>query len=393
MLLLNGVFAWRVRTLLREGYSDFANFYCAGKIVNLGLAHDLYDEHLQYEVQQSFAPRVSIRKGPLPYIHPPFEALLFKPFARLPYFMAFLCWDFFNLAALVALPFVLRPHVPLLQRMSPWWLVLASLAFFPVCVSLIQGQDAILLLLLLTLTYVALKRNADLYAGCCLGLGLFRFHQILPVALILLLCRKVKTTLSFALTGAILGLISLAVVGWQEALAYPGFIWRVENDLERGAIARLEMPNLHGLLHVALSPYISPEVSKGLTAVLSLALIYFVSARWRSAAGRENLDLSYSLCLAASLLVSYHTYAYDLDLLFLVVVLVLNHVFLTGWKSGWRGVKLYVPVALLFFSPLQMVLWLRYDLFYLLVLLPMLWIWGISDEIAAPMPAEPVLSV
>lgn len=384
MVVLHAVFVWQVRNGLRKGYQDFTIFYCAGKMVNLGLAHHLYDESVQWRIQQSFAPWVSIRKGPLPYNHPPFEALIFAPFARLPFFAAFLCWDFLNIAILLSLPFVLRPYVALLQRVPGFWFVLASLAFFPVCVILIQGQDAILVLLLFALAYIALKRNADFYAGCFLGLGLFRFHQVLPVVLILLLCRRVKTTLGFALGCLVFGLISLALVGWHELLAYPAYLWRVESVLQQGPIVPLDMPTLRGFLYAVLSSHVPLAFIDGLITVLSLALIVFAARKWSSAAGRMNLDLSYSLCLVASFLVSYHAYVYELTSLLLAVLLVLNYMFFKPGTPSWKEVKLYAPVVLLFFTPLEMVLCLLDVQFHFFALVLLLWIWGISDELSHP---------
>lgn len=387
MFALHAVFVWQVRDGLRKGYQDFTIFYCAGKIVNLGLAHQLYDDAVQWRIQQSFAPWVSIRKGPLPYNHPPFEALLFAPFARLPFFAAFLCWDLLNISVLAALPFVLRPHVRLLQKISPFWFLLASLAFFPVCVGVIQGQDAILMLLIFTLTYLALKRNAVFWAGCILGLGLFRFHQVLPVVLILLLSRRMKAAVGFALSSVVFGVVSLALVGWHELLAYPAYLWSIERVLQRGPTVPLDMPTLRGFLYATLSSYVSLTLINAVIAVCSLALITFVVVRWRSASGRLNLDLSYALCLIASFLVSYHAYVYELTALLLAALLVLNHLWLKQENASWKRGMVYVPLFLLFFTPLQMVLCLRYVQFHLFALVLLVWIWGISDELLRGTPA------
>lgn len=379
MVVLHAAFVWQVKDDLKKGYQDFTIFYCAGKMLNLGLANQLYDDQLQFRIQQSFAPWVSIRKGPLPYNHPPFEALLFAPLARLPYFAAFLCWDLLNLAVLAMLPWILRPHIAMLQRASWFWFVLASLGFFPLLMSLVQGQDTVLLLLLLVLAYIALKRRADFYAGCCLGLGVFRFHLVLPVVLVLLLCRRMKTGVGFVLSGAVLGAISAMVVGLHEALAYPQYVWQMERVPGQRAIFPYEMPNLRGLLDTALSSHLPSVLVNGLIAVLSLALIYFVSLKWKAVPG--DVDLGYSLCLVSSILTSYHCYVYDLSFLFLASLLVANYGLL-GSPARWKAVKLYAPVLLLFFTPLQMLLQLRYDRFYLFALVLILWGWGIAEQMA-----------
>jgi hypothetical protein len=106
---------WHVRESVRNGYSDFAIYYCAGSMVRQGLGRQLYDEAAQFKVQKEFSPAVALRLGALPYNHPPFEAMLFVPFTYLPYPWAFALWDLTNLLLLTTLPFLLRPHLPQLQ--------------------------------------------------------------------------------------------------------------------------------------------------------------------------------------------------------------------------------------------------------------------------------------
>ncbi len=186
MLPVHLVIAWNSIDLIRKGYPDFSTFYSGAGIVRQGLGRQLYDEQTQYKVQQQFAAGVKIRQGPLPYIHPPFEALLFIPFTWAPYPVAFVLWDLVNLLFLVALFYILRNSVPWMGQVSVAVWILGCLAFFPVFFALLQGQDILMLVLLFGAVYVLLRRNSDLAAGCCLGLGVFRFHLVLPLVLILL---------------------------------------------------------------------------------------------------------------------------------------------------------------------------------------------------------------
>ncbi len=89
MVLIHAIVFWNVRKPIQKGYSDFAIYYCAASIVRQGLGHQLYDESVQFMVQQEFAPEVPIRRGALPYTHPPIEALFFAPFSYLSYVQAF----------------------------------------------------------------------------------------------------------------------------------------------------------------------------------------------------------------------------------------------------------------------------------------------------------------
>jgi len=205
-------------------------------MVRQGLGHQLYDEAMQFKVQREFSPEVANRLAALPYNHPPFEAALFVPFTYVPYPWAFALWDLANLAMLVSLPFLLRPHLPQLQN-YPWPLwVLANLAFFPIFITLLQGQDAILLLFLYAVAFVCLKENRDVWAGGWLALGLFKPHLALPLIFLLLVQGRRRILAGFALVAAILVLVSIAIVGKQGMELYPRYVIHLENTLARGAI-------------------------------------------------------------------------------------------------------------------------------------------------------------
>jgi alpha-1,2-mannosyltransferase len=392
MLSLHLLLAWDASDLVRKGYPDFTIFYSAGKIVRQGLGTKLYDEETQYRVQQEFASGVSIRQGPLPYNHPPFEALIFVPLTLLPYFAAFLLWDLMNLGILLALPFLLRRHIPLLQRIPIVGWLLVSLAFFPVFIALLQGQDILLLLLLFTLAFVSLKRNADFAAGCWLGLGIFRFHLVVPFLLILLLRKRHKAILGFLLVALALGGISIVVVGWRETLAYPGYVWHLEQTMgHRRTIVPGLMPNARGLLDSLLTPNTSTVFRDIVSVLVSVILMCFAAWEWR-ATSIAAFDLGFSLCVIVTVLVGYHAFAYDLSLLILPIALVANHVLESNPLGDWRGIALFGPLFLLFFTPLQMFLYLRNGHYNLMALVLLFWGWGVAREISRlPLvsPTEP----
>ena len=345
------------------------------------MARQLYDSALQFRTQQEFAPRVDIRRAALPYNHPPFEALLFAPFTWLSYFAAYILWDLLNVVILVALPFLLRPHLPLMKRAPSVLWLLPALAFFPVFIVLLQGQDSIILLLLLTLSFGALKKRGDFLAGCWLGLGLFRFHLVLPLLLILVLHKRRKAVFGFALVAVALGLISIAVVGWKESLAYPAWVWNVEKAMGQGATLVSTMPNLRGLMQSVGLDQVSNGVANSAIAILAMVLLFFASVKWRVAASSAVFDLGFSLALITMVLVSYHVLPHDLCLLLLPVLLVANH--FSELTHSWRRLAVLGPIVVLFFTPVNMLLWFRYGQFSLLVPVLLLWWWGIAREITA----------
>jgi Glycosyltransferase family 87 len=390
MLCIHGVLFWKARVLVRQGYPDFTIFYTAGKMLREGLGHSLYDGALQYEVQQTFAAGVRIRKGPLPYNHPPFEALIFEPLASLDYPTAYLVWSVINLGILGLLPFLLRRHIPVLARYPLFVWLLALLGFFPVFVALLQGQDVILLLLLNALAFAALKRNADTLAGCWLGLSVFKFQLILPLVLILLCWKRSRVVQSFMVTAAVMAAISVAITGWAGALRYPWYVLHFEKFMERGGIA-VDMPNLRGLLEGwSFSGFPGAHV---ITVALSVGLLVWVSVKGR---GRTHstqrfdltfdpleFDLQFSVAMVAAVLASYHAFPYDLSLLVIPVLLVVNYAMETATLQRYRNWVLMLPMGLLFLTPVYMLLWIRLDHFNLFATVLLLWTWGIVREISS----------
>jgi len=354
-----------------------------------GLGHNLYDGALQYEVQQTFAAGVRIRKGPLPYNHPPFEALIFEPLASLDYPTAYLAWSAINLAILGLLPFLLRRYIPVVAEYPAFVWLLVLLGFFPVLVALLQGQDVILLLLLNALAFAALKRNADTLAGCWLGLSVFKFQLILPLVPILLCWKRGRAVQSFVVTAAVLAAISVAITGWAGALRYPWYVLHFEKFMERGGIA-VDMPNLRGLLEGwSFSGFRGAHV---ITIALSIGLLGWVSVKGRRRTHSSQrfdtqfdpeFDLQFSVAMVAAVLASYHAFPYDLSLLVIPVLLVVNYAIETASLRRYRNCALMLPVGLLFLSPVYMLLWIRLDHFNLFATVLLLWTWGIARELSS----------
>jgi hypothetical protein len=259
---------------------------------------------------------------------------------------------------------------------------LACVAFFPVFFALLQGQDVLFLVLLFAAVYVLLQRNGDIAAGCCLGLGLFRFHLVLPLVLILLWQKRTRAIFGFLVTAVGLAAISVAIIGWQGALAYPGHVWQLEQDMQRHqTVFPLRMANVRGLLENLLPLTTKPVIAIAV-AVISLALILFAASKckWKTAS-RSEFDLSFSLCVVVTLLVSYHTLPYDLSLLLLPIVLTMVYLLRNAHMDLGDRLMLIIPPTLLFFSPLHMFLEMRTSRYNLFAIVLLFWCWRLFKEI------------
>ncbi|MGA8491295.1 MAG: glycosyltransferase family 87 protein [Terriglobales bacterium] len=321
---------------------------------------------------------MAIRLDALPYNHPPFEAVFFVPFAYLSYTSAFAAWTLANLAILISLPFMLRPQLLHLQNYSlVFWLV-ASLGFFPIFFALLQGQDAILLLFLYALAFVCLKKNRDVAAGGWLAFGLFKPHLILPFVFLLLVQRRKKVLYGFFPIAAMLALVSTVIVGWEGMLQYPRYVLHLEQTMAQGAIMPSDMPNLRGVLYLLLP---GDSHVAAVSIVLSVGVLVFVA--WWCCAGANLFDLNFSLSAVATVLVSYHALGYDLSLLWLPILLLVNE--LLGESNIHRLPDFLTisAIAALFFSPLQLILLTRSNRLALMGSILVVWLFGIAGEISS----------
>jgi Glycosyltransferase family 87 len=364
---LNFGLIWHVRDSIVRGYGDFASFYTAGKMVQSGESARLYEPALQWKIQKQFASTVEIRLGPLPYVRPPFEALLFLPFAYLQYPAACVVWMGLQIALLLTVPIILLPVILPLTGGRGFDLatysvqVLLCLGFFPVGFDLVQGQDSVLLLVILIGALRLLLRGSDWGCGALLALGLFKFHLVVPLLAILMLRKKWRVGAGFAGVGAVLLGISLLMVGPSGFMNYPKYLWGLNQVPGLGMVKPQSMPNLRGLLTVFVGNGALPVWANWFLAGVVVAGVIFASRAWRGE-DRTSIIAAFCLWIVVTLATSYYANSYDLTLL-LVPLLLLGKKFWQGEFSRRPRIIFLAAGSVLLSTPLLWVLALANDRF------------------------------
>ncbi|HTZ97492.1 MAG TPA: glycosyltransferase family 87 protein [Terriglobales bacterium] len=345
---------------ITRGLPDFTIFYTAGKILQMGRAPDLYDNSLQKEVQEAVTPVGFEKRGLLlPYNHPPFEAVLFPPLSHLSYLAAYLTWVGLNILLLVWLALKLRRVVLPIGRLPAYLWLLAALTFHPIFIALLQGQDSILLLGCFTLAYLCLLRRADFRAGVWLGLGLFKFNLILPFALPLLLVNRKKLAAGFLSVALALLLLSVVVFGWRILLIYPAYVWSAEHEKaypwNRPSV---HPPNLRGLSYAFTS---DPLLGRSVLVLLSAVVLFAIILVWHTLPSRSgSLQRAFAIGILGAVLLSFHVFIHDLSVLLLALVAVVEYLSHRPIFERWVKVSLYSCMAILFCSPLYLLLFFRF---------------------------------
>jgi Glycosyltransferase family 87 len=274
---------------LMRGIADFRQLYTGGYMLRTGHAYELYD----YDAQQRFENSVvSPAKLVLPINHLAYEELLFAPLSLLKYRAAYLVFMAVNLGLLYLSFRLLRaPSV-------------IFVGFLPVILTLLQGQDSILLLALLAAAWATWRKHHEGLAGALVAVGMFKFQIVIPVAIAFLLWRRWRFFAAFTACALILVVLSAWIVGmaamhqYMRSLSSMSVALHSSAEQYRYGVAPQAMPNLRGLLVSTLGV---SKVVQGVVFGLSAFILLISSAA----------PPSFPVAVAIAALVSYHLLGHD----------------------------------------------------------------------------------
>jgi alpha-1,2-mannosyltransferase len=183
--------------------TDYIQFYAAGRTLLNGEGDQLYDFSYQLQLEQDIA-------GPdfdsfHAFITPPFLALLYSPLSALSYEWSFVVWSSLGIACLY---FSLRLLDPGGRKSQVIW----ALSWFPVFAAVSFGQNSLLSLAILSVTYALWKRERHLLSGIVCSLLFYKPQLILGVGFLWLLDwrQSYKSLIGLILGG--LGLTTMSIM-------------------------------------------------------------------------------------------------------------------------------------------------------------------------------------
>jgi hypothetical protein len=315
-------------------------------MVREGYGHQLYDFHVQEQFQIRYAGRVGEY-----YIHPPFETLLFLPICLWSLPTGYLIWCLLNVGVLTYTAILFQRHI--FKRFD--WRVLLPVFFLfpPVLISFLQGQDSLLLLLVMTLAVVELRRGRNFAAGCLLGCGLFKFHIVLTLVVLVASLRIKGLLRGFAVVFLTSLLISAGISGWAFFTAYPRFLMSL-SSLPMADINPAAMANIRGLLSV-LGVAQDAAVRLALIGIGSVLLFWHAWRSFRSSGSRfaDAANLAFGNFVLAAILVSYHLSPSDLCVALLPIGLFSQYLAEHTGIPRWARLTVLGSQCVLFLPPLH----------------------------------------
>lgn len=314
---------------------DWGTYYSAGYLLRTGAAEKIYDYAAQHEVETRL---IHPRRGVNPYLHPPFEAWFFALFTFLSYRASFWLFMALNFALLAAALALIASRLPQGKKFTA---LIVGLCFMPVWQAIVNDQDSMIVLFLLALAAWLLDRDREAAAGAVVGLCLFRFHIILPVAFLFLCWKRWRFLGAFAAVAAMLILVSVATMGPQGMHSYLSAL--LGSGIVKASMYRPEyiedphqMVSLRAL--VMSAGYFLPRVwQKAIIFGGSGLLVLWRAIKRPPENGGEALEWA----VPVGVLVGYHVYGYEASL----AVIALAPMLARGSKTAWAA--LLVPPALM----------------------------------------------
>jgi hypothetical protein len=305
-LVLIGVVLWLVFyaatgrfMATRMQMNDFGRFYYSARLFLDG--QDMYGPSPAIPVV--VAPNVT---HAFLNMNPPHFHLIVVPLALLSPVKALVIWTLASLASLgVCLFLVVRELGVKLSTARVLWGLLAILTFAATGTVIATGQVSLLLLLPVTLAWLAARRGAWTPAGAWLGLAMSVKPFLFIFVPYFLLRRRPRAAVTALLVVAGAFLTGLAVFGvpshraWLRALEVTDWSWAAMNGSILGALSRT----------LSESPYFTPFVSApGLVRPIwlfgaAIAGVLTLAAAWLDDSP-EAVDRGFVLVLVGAQLVS-----------------------------------------------------------------------------------------
>ena len=268
---------------------DFLGFYTGGLLVRTDSAH-LYDPELQSKIQYGLAPEIPVFT-PIP--RPAFSLPAYIPLTWMPLKTAFAVW----LAAGILTAFGIWYWA--FKRFGAEALIYCSL-FVPLGFGIAHGQDIAFVTGLLLLASVALERGRQELGGFLLSLLLCKFHLFLLLPVVLVFRREWRV-----LYGYIPGALAAVLISCWIASPTSYMAFLQNSKLEALNPSPEIMVNVYS---IAMNFGLDFPIIRAVLVLLVIACTVMIPAP-------APLERWFWATIAGGLLISPHTFGYDMALL------------------------------------------------------------------------------
>jgi hypothetical protein len=333
MVLLVGELSIHLIANSFQGHNDFLAFYSAARFTLHSQAAQLYNSAAVASFQHTLVTHNVGANGYMPFMNPPFAAVLQAPLALLPEPIARTVWFGMNALLAVAIVRWLTEEIPARWRVPAGALLLGT---FPIYQTLVEGQWSLILLLGCLAALQFARRGW--YGRSGVGLSVLwlkpQLALIVLVGLLLFRCWRIIFGMMAAL--ALFVVLTLPITGLHSYVSYVPFLFRVFGDHFNGA-GVIHPTTWQGSLAwtEGANGLFSGWFGQSSVLLVDLLSIFSIGAtvllyqravrRVRPGFGGISNELMLVASIALVLLIDPHLYAQDLTLFLLTIPILLPH--------------------------------------------------------------------
>ncbi len=322
---------------------DFVYFYGVGRLVRQYSMARLYDYALQLAVfNDIYAVKGADAYGPSPY--PPFVALFFSLFARLPFLPAYLLWVGLSLLLYVTGIGLLAWNVLRGEVLKVSLVLCVAMGFYPFFIStLLNGQLTALAVFSVTTAITLERKDRPVAGGVMLAMLAYKPTLLLVVAPMLVVTRRFRMLSGFVVGGGMLGAIATGFAGfgvWGTYLRFLQFFRTVSVAHGKSLLKLWEYVDFTSFSYSVPGGRSGPGLALLLAIVLGAGGCLAVLL-WRSAgAGSSAQLLAWAATLTWTLLLNFYVPVWDADLALVALLLTVGAVMDVGWEGERNWVVL-----------------------------------------------------
>jgi hypothetical protein len=269
-------------------------------MVLAGDARHLYDPQVQGAAQERALGAPLDR--PSPFLLPPAAALLFAPFALLPYSVAATLWVAVTIALVAFSLRLVWPLSPIRGRVPSGFALLALVGTYPVGMNLIGANNAALWLTIYALGARYFLTGRAVAAGLMLGFGALKPQLFLAVPVLLLVQRRWTALAAFSGVAALLAAVSLTLIGPAGARDYVALL---TSDAYRAEVA---VPNAWRMLSL---PAFVRGIFPGVSDLVTIAIVIGGLTLLGWSVCDAQLPAAYAATVLVSVAIDPHCFLYD----------------------------------------------------------------------------------
>lgn len=300
--------------------TDFMAFYAAGRVAQLHGYPDMYNIGFQQSVQQTVVGFELGEGQVLLYNHLPYLVPLLRLIVNADYQGSFIRWEILLLLIyLLTTLFLVNSLFADNDLQTRLLLSGGCLTFFPVFISIWQGQDTAFLFLGLALWCVGMLKKQDLTAAIGLTLVTTRPHLCIALALPLIF-KHWQVIWRFACLAGALAIFSILILTPNGVIGFLNLL-RISAEGEWFGMKPEAMHNLLGLL-IRSFPLLEAQTINILSWVIFGIGLVIIATLWARATNTNKHLLGLTVLLV--IVTAPHLHLHDLTILIIPILLVIR---------------------------------------------------------------------